>query len=81
MPVMNPAELQQHLAQAERHAAEVKRLIARQEGLIANLAKGGHDTTDARKVMETLRDTQAIHDADVRRLLEALQAASQPVAQ
>ena len=78
---MNPAELQQHLAQAERYAAEVKRLIARQEGLFANLAKDGHDTTDARKVLETLRDTQAIHDADVRRLLEALQAASQPVAQ
>jgi hypothetical protein len=76
---MDPAALQRHLAQAERHAAEGRRLVARQETLIADSHQRGHDTTGARKVLDTLRDPQAIHEYDVRRLRDELDAASQPL--
>ena len=75
---MDPAAVQRHLAQAERHAAEGRRLVARQEALIADWHQRGHDTTDARKVLDTLSDTQAIHEDDARRLRDELDAASQP---
>lgn len=77
---MDPAALQQHLNKAERHAAEGRQLVARQATAIADPNKHGHDTTDARKVLNTLTDTQAIHEKDVRRLRDELKAASQPLA-
>ena len=64
--------LLEHLAQAERHAAEGRRHLARQEELIARLDQHGHDTTDARNVLSTLRTTQALHEADVERILGEL---------
>ena len=78
LPAMDPAALQRHLAQAERHAAEGKRLVARQETLIADSHQRGHDIADARKVLDTLRDTQAIHEDDVRRLRNELDAVMGP---
>ena len=76
---MDPAAIQHHLTQAERHAAEGRQLVARQEALIAELDRDGHDATGARKVLEILQDTQMLHEADVQRLIEELQAASQPL--
>jgi hypothetical protein len=55
---MDPATTQQHLEQAQRHAAEGKRLVARQEAVVAELDRGGHNAIDARKVLDTLRDTE-----------------------
>ncbi len=75
---MDPSEIQQYLEQAERHAAEGRQLVARQEALVAELDRDGHDTDAARKVLETLRETQSLHEADVRRLLEELEAVSRP---
>ncbi|MGY3347311.1 MULTISPECIES: hypothetical protein [unclassified Bradyrhizobium] len=68
--------IQRHLAQAERHADEGRRLISRQEGLIANLKKRGHDTADADKVRDILMETQSIHLQDAQRLRGSLSAAS-----
>jgi hypothetical protein len=64
--------LLEHLALAERHASEGRRHLARQEELIAWLDQRGHDTTDARGVLSTLRTTQALHEADVERILGEL---------
>jgi hypothetical protein len=75
---MDPGAIRQHLALAERHAVEGRRLIARQEALVASLHRRGHDTANTRKVLDALRDTQAVHEDDVRRLRDELDAASQP---
>jgi uncharacterized protein (UPF0335 family) len=72
------AQLPAVIAQAERHAVEGRRLIARQEALIASLHRRGHDAANTRKVLDALKDTQAIHEDDVRRLRDELDAASQP---
>jgi hypothetical protein len=69
---MDRAALLQHLAQAEHHVAEGRRHLARQEELIAELDRDGHDTTEARKLLATLRATQALHQEDVERLLGQL---------
>ncbi|MGX1164257.1 hypothetical protein AB7M16_000523 [Bradyrhizobium sp. USDA 372] len=64
--------LQQHLALAQRHASMGEKHIARQESLIAELDRDGHDTAEARKILATLRDTQRLHEQDVERLLTQL---------
>jgi hypothetical protein len=61
-----------HLALAEHHVDQGKRHLARQEELIAELGREGLDTTQARKVLATLRETQALHEADVKRILGEL---------
>ena len=77
---MDPMTIRQHLEQAERRAAEGRRLVEHQEALLAGLDRDGHDTKAVRKVLDALRETQALHVQDVRRLLEELEAASQPLA-
>ncbi|QOZ45534.1 hypothetical protein XH89_20125 [Bradyrhizobium sp. CCBAU 53340] len=69
---MDPFVIQQYLAQAEQHAAAASRLVARQEALVRQLERDGHDTSDAFKVLATLRDTQALHEQAVVRLQEEL---------
>lgn len=64
--------LQQHLEIVERHVAQGKRQLARQEALIADLERAGHDLTDARKVLATMRDTQSLHEQDRDRILKEL---------
>ena len=70
---MNRDILLQHLAQAERHVARGNEHISRQETLIAKMDRHGHDTVDARKLLDTLRKTQALHRQDVGRLLRELE--------
>jgi len=69
---MDRAILKEHLAQAERHASRGKQHLARQEEIIAELDRDGHDTTEARKVLATLRQTQVLHEQEVERLLREL---------
>ncbi|WP_050405829.1 hypothetical protein [Bradyrhizobium embrapense] len=69
---MDRVILEQYLALAERHAAQGRQHVARQENLIAELDRDGHDTTEARKVLDTLRITQALHEQDVERILGEL---------
>ncbi len=69
---MKRALLLQHLAQAERHVAEGERHLVRQEELIAELDRDGHDTKDARAILQTLRTSQALHLQDRDRILREL---------
>jgi isochorismate hydrolase len=48
----------QHLEQAERHIAQVARHIATQELIVADMARLGHDTTEARKLLENFYASQ-----------------------
>ncbi len=60
------------LAKANRQLAYGKAHLARQEGVIARLDHDGHDTTAAKTVLATLRQTQAAHEQDVQRILQEL---------
>ena len=51
-----------HLEQAERHVAEGRALIEKQEHVIAKLEHEGLDATEATRLLETLLDTQALHE-------------------
>jgi hypothetical protein len=64
--------LLQHLAQAGWHVAQGEEHIYKQEALIAELDRDGHDATDARALLQIMRDTQALHREDVKRILTAL---------
>ena len=66
---MDQAALQQHLAQAERHIARGVVHLARQRELIAELDRAGHDTEEARAILDTLMETQVLHQQDRERLL------------
>ena len=70
---MNRDLLLRHLAQAERHVARGNEHISRQESLIAEMDRHGHNTMDARKLLDTLRKTQALHRQDMERLLRELE--------
>jgi hypothetical protein len=45
------------LALARRHVAEGEARVSRQEALIAELARGAHDTTEAISLLHTFRET------------------------
>jgi hypothetical protein len=61
--------LQQHLAQTERHIARGEVHLARQRALIAELDRAGHDTEEARAILDSLMETQVLHEQDRERLL------------
>jgi hypothetical protein len=61
-----------HLEEAERHVAEGERLLAQQEKVLAKLERDGHPTGDARALLATMRDTQALHVSDRARILKEL---------
>jgi hypothetical protein len=50
-----------HLEQAERHVVEGARRIAEQEERVDDLARNGHDTTEARKLLNNFYASQAQH--------------------
>lgn len=51
----------EHLALAERHIAEGKRTIARQEQLVAELDRDGHDTAMAMALLREFQVSLAAH--------------------
>ena len=53
--------LLEHLAKAERHVAQGEAHIGRQEALVLDLERDGHDTKRALALLATLRETQAQH--------------------
>jgi hypothetical protein len=61
---MDQGALQHHLAQAERHIARGVVHLARQRELIAELDRAGHDTEEARAILDTLMETQVLHLQD-----------------
>ena len=58
------------LEQAERHVADGRASIEKQERLIAQLERDGLDATEATRLLEMLLDTQALHE----RHLKTIQA-------
>jgi Spy/CpxP family protein refolding chaperone len=65
---MDPEILQQHLFQAEEHVALGEQHISRQRELIAELDRDGHDTKEARQLLATFEQLQALHVEDRDRL-------------
>jgi hypothetical protein len=61
-----------HLALAERHIAEGKIIIERQETLIAELEQDSHDITLARELLSQFLQTQKSHEEDRERLRREL---------
>jgi hypothetical protein len=62
-----------HLAIAEKAAAESERHIEREEQAIADLDRAGHDTKLARETLATSRRMQAAHIAHRDLILKMLQ--------
>jgi hypothetical protein len=58
---MDRATLREQLAQTERHVAHGARHIADQEQIATDLARLGHDTTEARKLLDNFYTTQVQH--------------------
>jgi hypothetical protein len=61
-----------HLEQAERHVAQGKRHIAEQEERIAEIARRGHDTAEARKLLDNFYASQVQHVQHRDRILKEL---------
>lgn len=64
--------IEEHLRQAEEHVASGERAIARQLVLLQELARDGHDTARARKLLGQFEELQAMHIADRDRIRKAL---------
>jgi len=61
--------LRQHLAQAERYVSMGRAHINRQESLIAELDRDGHDTGAARALLDGLRVAQVAREQNLDRIL------------
>ncbi|MGE3873589.1 MAG: hypothetical protein AB7F74_11600 [Parvibaculaceae bacterium] len=61
-----------HLALAERHVAQGRQHIAQQKQIIIALESGGHDTTEAKRLLLNFEDVQKMHLADRDRLKKEL---------
>jgi hypothetical protein len=69
---MNREHLITHLEQAERHVAQGEEHIVRQIELIARLEAGGHDTTEAKRLLGEFQELMAVHIAGRDRLRDQL---------
>jgi hypothetical protein len=76
-PMNREMELQ-HLALAEKTIALGERHIQREEQMISELDRDGHDTSEALALLETYRRTQAQHVAHRNMLLKLLQQKDEP---
>ena len=68
LDVMDRAMWQEHLALAERHVAEGRRLVARQRQIVVDLGGVGYDTTTAQAVLAQFETTLMRHIEDRDRL-------------
>jgi hypothetical protein len=60
---MERESLREHLEMSDRHVKRGLEHIAEMEERIVRLADDGHDTMDAKSLLVTLRETQALHEA------------------
>ena len=60
--------IKEHLAQARRHVAEGSEHVAHQREIVAKLEGDGHDTSEAKTLLDQFEKTQALHIADRDRL-------------
>jgi hypothetical protein len=73
MSGMDHQTILQHLALAERHIVEGEERLVRQQELIAELDRDGHDTKQARAILATMQVTQALHYQDRELILTELE--------
>ena len=64
----------EHLAQTERHVAQGVERLAKQEAIVTDLERDGHDTKWAEVLLATMRETHSLHLQDRERLLNELAA-------
>jgi hypothetical protein len=64
--------LQDRLSAAERHVAEAGRHLANQRELVAYLEREGHDAAEAARLLDQLEEGLAIHIAERDRLRKEL---------
>ena len=69
---MDRAIIVDHLELARRHVSEGQGQVARQRELVREMARDGHSTAEARKVLQTFEDTLASFKADRDRLIKKL---------
>ena len=69
---MNRELLLEHLAQAERHAADGRRHIESQRRIVAQLVRNGQDSENSRHLLRLFEELEAMHVSDRDRLREQL---------
>lgn len=65
--------IRKELVEAEHWAALGRGHVAHQREIIDTLERDGHDATQARELLKTLLETQALHEASVERLTKELE--------
>jgi len=74
-PSHKPTEddiLRAHLVMTDRQIADGIRQIERQRAILAQFERGGQDTRAPRALLETLLQSQALHEEHRRRILQQL---------
>jgi hypothetical protein len=69
------SELQQELAQADRHIAGGNVRIARQGEVLRELDRHGHDTTGAHSLLQAMKDAIAAMDTHRQQIVRELSRA------
>jgi len=69
---MDRKMLKRHLAQAKGHVETGRENIVRQRRVIAKLEQGGYGTKEARAALSLFEELQAMHTADLERILREL---------
>jgi hypothetical protein len=70
---MDRAQRLRDLEKAERHVVEGEGQIAKQEQIVAELDRDGHDTTEARRLLKNFYLTQRQHVEHRNRILKQLE--------
>ncbi|MBV8534283.1 MAG: hypothetical protein JO128_01750 [Alphaproteobacteria bacterium] len=71
---MDRRMLLEHLAMANRHVEKGERHVRRQRELVAELERDGHNTVEAKKLLEQFEKLQEMHKADRDRIERELAA-------
>jgi hypothetical protein len=61
---MDRALWEKHLAQAEEHVALAERNVAKQKHVLAELARDGHPTAMAARILSVYEELLALHTQD-----------------
>jgi hypothetical protein len=69
---MDRKMVEEHLALAEEHVTIGDKNVANQRKAVADLERGGHDTAQARDLLQRFEEIQAMHIADLQRLRREL---------
>jgi hypothetical protein len=70
-------DLISRLQMNSRHIAAGERSLVRQREIVAALENGGHDTTEARKLLEQFEELQNMHISDRERLKNELRSGAE----